>query len=132
MPTPFSGTDAAKFIDERINQLSHRKTQAEIAAEAGFSNANMITYLKTGKSRLPFDRVPALAKALEVDPAWMMRLSIEQAVGVTAAKAILESFETPVSANEQQWLDEIRQASQNRDPRPTTRTRAALRAIFEK
>ena len=43
------------------------------------------------------DGVPALAKALEVDPAYLMRLTIEQAVGVTAAQAVVEIFGTPAT-----------------------------------
>lgn len=59
-------------------------------------------------------------------------LSLEQSVGVTAANAIVEVFGTPVSENERGWLEEIRDASNNGDPRLTTRSRSALRGIFGK
>lgn len=132
MTTPFSKSRAAEFIVERINQLAHRKTQNEIAAEAGFQNANMVSILKTGKSKLPLDRVPSLAKALECDPAFLMRLSLEQAVGATAARAITEIFGSPVTENERGWLKELREVSEDSDPRLTARSRAALRGIFGK
>ena len=48
--------------------LSHRKSQAEVAAEAGFANANMIPILKAGKSKLPLDRIPSLARAWNAIP----------------------------------------------------------------
>jgi hypothetical protein len=61
-----------------------------------------------------------------------MRLALEQEVGSTAAKALIEILGTPVSANERLWLAEIRDASGNSDPRPTTRARTAIRSVFGK
>lgn len=132
MTNPYQNTATAKLIADRIRDLSHRKTQAEIASEAGFPNANMMTFLKNGRNKVPIDRVPSLAKALEVDPAFLMRLALDQAVGATAAKAIVDIFGTPATENEQSWLAELRDASDNSDPRITARSRAALRAIFGK
>ena len=39
---PYQNTPTAKLIPDRVRDLSHRKTQAEIASEAGFANANMM------------------------------------------------------------------------------------------
>lgn len=132
MTNPFQNSPAAKLITDRVRDLSHRKTQAEIAAEAGFPNANFMTFLKNGRNKVPLDRVPSLAKALEMDAALLMRLALDQAVGTTAAKAIVEVFDSPVTANEQGWLDELRVVSDNSDPRLTARSRATLRGIFGK
>ncbi len=66
------------------------------------------------------------------DPAYLMRLSLEQSVGVTAANAIVECFGTPITVNELGWIVEIRDASDNADPRITVRSRSALRGIFGK
>ena len=130
MPNPFENSRAAVFLTERLRDLKHRKTQKEVAREVGFLNANMLSLLKSGANKVPLDRVPALAKALEADPAYLMRLSLEQSVGVTAANAIVEVFGTPVSENERGWLEEIRDATDHSDPRLTTRSRVALRGIF--
>ncbi len=132
MTNPFQNSPASQHIADRIRDLAHRKTQSEIASDAGFLNANMMTVLKKGKTKIPLDRVPALAHALETDPAVLMRLALEQTVGATSAKAITDIFGAPVSANERGWLAEIRDASDNTDPRLTTRSRTALRAIFRK
>lgn len=132
MTNPYQNTATAKLIADRVRDLSHRKTQAEIASEAGFANANMMTFLKNGRNKVPLDRVPSLAKALEVDPAYLMRLALDQAVGATAAKAINEIFGTPATENERGWLNELRDASDNTDPRLTARSRTALRAVFGK
>lgn len=125
-------TATARLIADRIRDLAHRKTQAEIASEAGFPNANMMTFLKNGRNKVPLDRVPSLAEALDVDPAFLMRLALDQAVGATAAKAITDIFGTPATENERGWLNELREASDNTDPRITARSRAPLRGIFGK
>ncbi len=132
MTAPYANSTATQYIADRMRDLSHRKTQAEIAVEAGFQNANMLSILKAGKSKIPLDRVPTLAKALECDPAYLMRIALDQAVGVTAARAITDIFGTPVSENERGWLAEIREASDNSDPRLTARSRTSLRGIFGK
>nr|WP_246587905.1 XRE family transcriptional regulator [Paracoccus bogoriensis] len=115
------------MIADRVRDLPHRKTQAEIAPEAGFANANMMTFLKVGRNKVPLDRVPSLAKAPEVDPALLMRLALDRAVGATAAKAIVEIFGTPVTQNERGGLAEIRHASGNCDPRLTGCSHTALK-----
>jgi hypothetical protein len=48
-----------------------------------------MTILKNGRNMVLIDPVPSLAKALEVDPA-LIRLALDQAVGATAAKSILD------------------------------------------
>ena len=60
MTNPYQNTPTAKLIADPSRDLSHRKTQAEIASEAGFANANMITFLKAGRNKLPLDRVPKI------------------------------------------------------------------------
>jgi hypothetical protein len=120
------------LIADRIRDLSHRKTQAEITSESGFAYANMMTFLRNGKNKVPLDRAPSLAKALEVDLAYLMRLALDQAVGSTAAKAITNIFGTPETENTRGWLAKLRGASDNTDPRLTARSRAALRGVFGK
>lgn len=44
------------------------KTQREIAIEAGFPSQNIISMIKNGDTKVPLNRIPALAKALGVDP----------------------------------------------------------------
>ena len=127
---PFEDTRLAQYVERRILELKPRKTQSEIAAQAGFVNPNVITMIKQGKTKAALDRVPALAHALECDPAYLMRLALEQAVGQTAAAAVIEIFGTPVTENERSWIEAIRVASDNGDPRLTSRSQAAINAIF--
>lgn len=129
---PYADTRLAKFVEIRVLELRPKKTQLKIASEAGFTNPNIISMFKNGSSKLALDRVPSLAKALECDAAHLMRLTLEQAIGGTAAAALVDILGTPVTENERAWLAEIRDASENIDPRMTARGRTALRSVFGK
>ncbi|MBY6003289.1 XRE family transcriptional regulator [Salipiger bermudensis] len=129
---PHENTRLAKYVERRVLELKPVKSQQQIASEAGFQNPNMVTIIKQGSSKLAIDRVPSMAKALDCDPAYLMRLALEQAEGDTAAQAIFEILGTPVSANELGWVEAIRELSDHTDPRLTTRSRAALRTMFGK
>ena len=129
---PYQDSRLAKFVETRVLELKFKKSQAEIAEDAGFVNANMISMIKQGASKLPIDRVPALATALDSDPAWLLRLALEQSHGGTAAAAIYEILNQPITKNEMAWITEIRDASGDTDPRLTSRASAAIRAVFGK
>ena len=129
---PYQETRLAKFLEARLLELKHKKTQAEVAEEAGFVNPNMVTMIKKGSTKLPIDRVPALAQALESDPALVLRLALEQSEGSTAAAAIHEIIGQPITKNEMAWINEIREASGDTDPRLTSRAGAAIRGVFGK
>jgi hypothetical protein len=122
----------AKLIEKKILELRGKKSQLEISSEAGFSQPSMLAMIKSGATKLPIDRVPGLAKALDADPARLMHLTLEQMSGDTIARALMEIFGTVVTRNEVVWLKEIRDASGNIDPALTSRARSAIRGIFGK
>ncbi len=66
---PYKNTRLVKYLEKRVLELRPRKTQIAISAEAGFRQPNMLAMIKGGATKLPLDRVPELAKALECDPA---------------------------------------------------------------
>ena len=72
---PHAETLLAKFIEKRVLELRPKKSQIEIATEAGFLNPNMVSMIKNGSSKLALDRVPSFAKALDCDAAYLMRLT---------------------------------------------------------
>lgn len=129
---PHQDTQLARFIERRVLELRPVKSQIQIASEAGFANPNMISMIKSGASKLALDRVPSMARALECDTAFLMRLALEQAIGPTAAVAVTDAFGQPITSNELAWVEAIREASNSSDPRLTSRARTALLAIFGK
>jgi len=128
---PHANTRLAKYLRRRILELSSRKTQLEIARAAGFINPNVLSMIKSGANKLPLDRVPALAEALECDPARLFLMTLEQS-GDTKDTAFRTIFGTVVTRNEKAWLEEIREASGFTDPGLTSRARSAIRGIFGK
>jgi hypothetical protein len=76
--TPFKDTLVSAFIRKRVLELRPRKNQADIAQEAGFRQPNVLSMIKSGQTKLPLDRVPGLAKALECDPRYVFGLAIKQ------------------------------------------------------
>ena len=131
MNKPYADSELARFIAKRVLELKP-KPQMDIAKEAGFVNPNVISMLKSGATKLPLDRVLALAKALECDPRRLFLLAIRQQGYETEEAAIAQIFGTIVTTNEAIWIEEIRDASGNTDPNLTARSRSALRAIFSK
>lgn len=128
--TPYEHSRLAQLLDRQILKLKPKKSQRDIALEAGFRNPNMLSMIKSGASKLALDRVPALAAALEVDQRLLLRLALEQEGLETTKNAIDQILGEIVSENEIEWLREIRDASRHSDPRLTSRSQAALRAIF--
>ncbi len=62
----------AKAIDES------GLTQREIADRVGFKHANIITMMKQGLTRVPLDRVPALAQTLGLNQSRFLLVAIEE------------------------------------------------------
>ena len=129
---PHADSLLAGYLQKRALELRPRKSQAEIAAEAGFINPNMIAMLKSGATKVPLDRVPSLAAALDCDPRLLFNLALDQMGGATTVRAIEEIFGTIVTRNEVAWLNEIRDAADHSDPSLTSRGRSAIRGIFGK
>lgn len=129
---PHEDSRLAKYLEKRVLELRPHKTQAEIAEQAGFINPNMIAMLKSGATKLPLDRVPSLAAALECDPRLLFNLALDQLGGDTTVRAIEEIFGVVVTKNEAAWINEIRDASGHTDPSLTSRGRSAIRGIFGK
>ncbi len=129
---PYADTRLVKYLERRISDLKARKTQIAIAAEAGFRVPNMLAMVKSGAAKLPLDRVPGLAKALECDPAMLFRMAVEQLATDTTSLAIAQIFGAIITDNEKAWLDTILEASNHSDPSLTAKAQKAIRAIFGK
>jgi transcriptional regulator with XRE-family HTH domain len=127
---PFANTKAAKFLDKRLSELAAQgKTQREIARQAGFHKApNIISMFKIGDARIPLERVPALARAIEVDEMTLFRLVWDQNyAGTDLDDMVKRVTATPVTRNEAKWIELIRDITDNADPAPTEAMETAIR-----
>lgn len=66
----------AEFLRQQI-ALSD-KSQREIATDVGYQNPNVITMIKQGHTRLPIDKVGLFAKALGLDPRYLLRITMQE------------------------------------------------------
>lgn len=120
-----------EFISKQIDiAKSMGKTQREIAAECGYDKPNMIAMMKAGHVKVPLDKVPQLAKALNVEPAFLMRLAMNQ-YWPGAADTIAQVFGTILTTNETKIIEKIREFSKNSDPAMSRQVESGLRATFK-
>ena len=110
-----------EFIEREIN--ASRIKQSDIAKELGYKNANMIAIIKSGRTKLPVEKVPKLASILRIDPAFMLRKMLME-YDPEKLKIYEKLFDTAITKNELIILDEIRRLSNNSDP--------SLRTIAQK
>lgn len=104
---PFANSKVAVFMTKAIDAISYKKSQREIALEVGYEKPNIVSMMKRGETRVPLDKIPAFAEALEVDPAHLFRLALEQ-YWPDQEKAIAAVFGTVVTADEAKVIKFIR------------------------
>jgi len=109
----------SEFIRKRINELRGIKSQREIAAEAGYPKPNILSMIKHGETKLPLERVPAIAKALDCDVALLFSLALQQYFDEDAIAAFRRALLADYTENEQHWIGVIRKAGHGRDPECT-------------
>lgn len=127
MHKPLTPITVAEFIADRLAEID--KTQREIAEACGFETPNVITMFKKGQMKVPLDRVGSLAKALDVDPAHLLRLSLQEYLPETwnAIEEILHS--TVLTKNELELVRKYRQVTGDSDAQAMIVDRDAVLAI---
>jgi transcriptional regulator with XRE-family HTH domain len=117
----------AEFIADRLATID--KTQREVSEACGFETPNIITLFKQGRTKVPLDRIGPLAKALDVDPAHLLRLAMQEYMPETwgSIEEILHS--TILSANELELIRKFRQVTGDCDAQAMVVDRDAVLAI---
>ncbi len=129
---PYADTPIVKFLQNAINSQAGTKSQRQIAAEIGYPNANIISMMKRGEIKVPLEKIPALAAALNVDPALLFRLAMDE-YRPDVKNAVGAVFGTVVTKNERELINKIRQWTRNQDPKLiTSTTENKLRKAFQR
>jgi transcriptional regulator with XRE-family HTH domain len=123
---PFADSKIASYLSKQIDALQGIKSQREIASEIGYDKPNMISMFKRGEAKVPLDKVPALAKAINVDPAFLFRLALEQ-YWPDVASALAPVFRTVISRNEEKLILAFREMTNDTDPEITQEILTKLR-----
>lgn len=89
------------------------KSQKDIAREVGFNQPNNISMIKEGITKLPINRVPALAKSLGVDPIHLLRIAMQEYMPETWE--VIEKLlgGSLISEQEKTMLSIVRKATRN-------------------
>lgn len=105
----------AKFFEHQL-ALSE-KSQSLIASECGFASPNMVSLIKSGKTKFPMNKVEVMANALEVDPRLLLRLCMEEySPEIWAVIVKILGKQSTVSVEELQCVELIRSANGGRIP----------------
>jgi transcriptional regulator with XRE-family HTH domain len=94
----------------RFEQLvdSSTFTQREIAKSIGFDKPNMITMLKQGLTKIPIDKIPAIAKLFGIDAAEFLKQAMIE-YEPKKYEAIVKIIGEPIPEYEMEILKVIRE-----------------------
>lgn len=67
----------AEWLNRHLDTLTSQ-TNEQLAAELGYSRPNIISMWRTGRTRIPLDRISKIAKILKVDPLYLLPMWLEQ------------------------------------------------------
>lgn len=121
--------NVAEYVSWQINLCG--KMQTEIAEEVGFEKPNVISMIKQGKTKVPINKIGKMAKALNVDPIFFLKMCINEYMP-DMLEAITAITNQPVfTANEIDFIEEIR-ASKIVNPKLETKDdRARFREFLK-
>ena len=104
-------------VAEYLHQLIKLsgKRQKEISDAVGYTNPNVVTMIKQGKTKLPINKVPAFAKVLNVDPVHLLRLTINEYMPQTWAAIEQVLGRTLLTDNERRMVEVVRKATGGKD-----------------
>jgi transcriptional regulator with XRE-family HTH domain len=123
-------SNTAKLIATALKGLEGRKNQLQVAKEAGFPHPNMLSMIKNGKSRLPLQKVPALAEALEIDPALLFRSALsENWPGYE--RVVLRIFGDVLTLEEREMIAFMRHVRDGKIPQLDYRLERAIKAALK-
>ncbi len=106
---PSKPKSVAEYLTWQINLCG--KKQVEIAQACGFPKANIITMIKQGKTKLPLDKVGKLAKAIEVDPIHLFKMTMKE-YNKETWEEIERILDRPiVTDNEMEFINVIRESN---------------------
>jgi transcriptional regulator with XRE-family HTH domain len=118
----------AEFLNRNWDEKVGR-TNEDVAQELGYRAANMISMWRTGRTRVPLEKLPDIARLMKVDIALLLPMWLEQQWGDRAdggnMRAIFDRFGT---AREGQLLAALRTAIPG-DPLLTPAVIAAMVAV---
>jgi hypothetical protein len=123
------GVKKGTFANYLANQIRISEVpQKDIAEALGYENANIVSMFKKGLTKVPIEKVPALAKALHLDPAHLLMLAMREYMPEAFA-TIQKTLGHTVTENEFELVSEVRRATKDSDPVFSKVELAKIRAV---
>jgi len=93
-------------------------TDHDLCAAIGLERENALKLIKAGAMRMPINRVPALAAALELDPVELLKVALRESDPVLSQ--VIEDTFNPMhlTATEQNLIKHLRELSGNTPSAP--------------
>jgi hypothetical protein len=93
-------------------------TDEQLALALGYDSPTVVNMLKQGMIKMPVQKISALALALSLDPAHLLRLHLSECMpDVLAAVDSLLAAPT-LTANEKELIESYRRLTKGQDVRP--------------
>ena len=100
-----AGETLAEIVDRRLAEISHTKTQTDVAREMGFPTPNFMTMVKKGKSKMALNRIGDLADALDMDFHVLFIAALRQYYDDEVITLMRRAFSGAVTKSEHDLLD---------------------------
>jgi transcriptional regulator with XRE-family HTH domain len=124
----FADNRSTIYIGKQIDALQGVMSQREIANAVGWNQPAMISMIKRGEVKPPLEKIPALGRALKVDPAHLTRLVLaDHYPDIYEALSVIGLVPT---ANENAIIAHIRDVTGDADPELTDELKEKLTNIF--
>ncbi|MBO9407844.1 helix-turn-helix transcriptional regulator [Shimia sp. R9_1] len=100
-----TASPTAEMLAQAID--ASEMTQKEIADQIGMKNANVISMMKQGITRIPLSRIPALSETLQINAQTFLMTAIEE-YHPTTHEVLADVLGLPLSETEMRLLDLLR------------------------
>jgi hypothetical protein len=125
----FTNLGSTRYISNKIDELEGARSQREVGMMVGWPQPAMISMIKRGEVKPPLEKVPALARALNVDEMHLVRLVMRD--HHPTLYATLEPFMGGyTSKNERDILNFMRELTGTTDPELDEDLKNKLRIAF--
>jgi hypothetical protein len=127
--TKVKPTTVAEYVAQQIVLCG--KDQTTIAEEVGFNKPNVITMIKQGKTKVPLERIGSMAKALNVDPVFFLKLCINEYLPDLMPAITAITGQPIITANEMEFINVIRSSKVSNPKLRTPEDKKRLKEVVD-
>jgi hypothetical protein len=116
------------LLRERLHELGEKASLNTVTRALGYINPKTVELFLEGEANLPLDKVPAMARALDLEPSRLFRLALRQYWRNSAEASIITRC--LVSADELAILDLLRSMTGEAELSLTPELDGRIRSAF--